>query len=361
VRVAIVEVALALVLLAGAGLMIRTLGRLTGVELGFKPDHVFTARLAIPEATRDDARRIATTDDVIARVGAIPGVVSAAAGYSIPIEGSNWNSVFWPWDKPIPPTHESVPSAAMVPVSPWYFAALGARIVRDAFTDADHTGAAPVAIVNETLASRTWPGQDPIGKRIKQGWPENPGEWRDVVGVVADIRFDGVIEEITMQVYMPFAQQPPGDFALLVRTTVDPRSIAGAAEAAVAAVNRDMPLARLGRMDAVLNDSIARPRMARLVLGVFAFVALALAAIGLFGLVAHAVTERRHEIAVRLALGATRAGVVRLLVASRVATAAVGAVAGVGLALAMTKSLAGLLFGVSRSTRRRSSPQWLAC
>jgi putative ABC transport system permease protein len=341
------EVALALVLLAGAGLMVRTLGRLAGVELGFQPDHVFHARLAIPEVRRDDARRIATTDAIIARVRAIPGVVSAAAGYSIPIDGSNWNSVFWPRDRPIPPTHEGVPFAAMVPVSPSYFAAIGARIVKGrAFTDADRAGAALVAIVNETLASHSWPGEDPIGKQIKQGWPEGAGAWREVVGVVADIRFEGVIDGVRMQVYMPFAQEPPGDFSLLVRTAVDPRSIAGAAQDAVASVNRDMPLAAVGTLDGVLNESIARQRMARLVLGVFAAVSVALAAIGLFGLVAHAVTERRHEIGVRLALGATRAGVVRLLVASGVATTAVGAVAGVGLALALTKSLAGLLFGV---------------
>jgi putative ABC transport system permease protein len=342
-----VEVALALVLLAGAGLMVRTLGRLTSVDLGFKTDHVLSARLQMPETAPDDARRIATMESILSRVGAIPGVVTAAAGYSMPIEGSNWNSVFWPQDRPIPPSHDNIPSAAMIPISPTYFEALDARIVKGrAFSSADRAGGAPVAIVNETLASRIWPGQDPIGKRLKQGWPETESDQREVVGVVADMKFEGIIEGAAMQVYMPLAQRTASDFTLLVRTAGDPRSVASAVQAAVASVNRDMPLAGLGPMDIVLNESIARQRLARLVLGVFALVALALASIGLFGLVAHAVTERRHEVGVRLALGATRAAIVRMLVAGGVTTAAVGAVAGVALALALTKSLGGLLFGV---------------
>jgi predicted permease len=301
----------------------------------------------MPETAADDAPRIATMEAILSRVGAIPGVITAAAGYSMPIEGSNWNSVFWPQDRPIPPTHENLPTAAMIPISPSYFDALDARIVKGrAFSSADRAGGAPVAIVNETLASRIWPGQDPIGKRVKQGWPETEGDRREVVGVVADMKFDGIIEGVAMQVYMPLAQRTASDFTLLVRTAGDPRSVASAVQAAVASVNRDMPLAGLGPMDIVLNESIARQRLARLVLAVFAIVALALASIGLFGLVAHAVTERRHEVGVRMALGATRAGIVRLLVSGGVTTAVAGAVAGVGLALALTKSLAGLLFGV---------------
>jgi putative ABC transport system permease protein len=342
-----VEVALALVLLAGAGLMARTLARLTSVDLGFTIDHVLSARLEIPEATPDEARRVATMETILTRVSAIPGVVSAAAGYSVPIDGSNWNSVFWPHDKPIPPTNDQLPAAGMIPVTPSYFETLGAHLVRGrAFSSADRAGAAPVVIVNETLASRIWPGQDPIGKRVKQGFPANPGAWLEVVGVVADLKFEGIVEGITMQVYMPYAQHSTSDFTLLARTAVDPRSLASAVQEAVGSVNRDMPLAGLGPMEVMLNESIARQRMARLVLGVFAIVALALASIGLFGLVAHAVTERRHEVGVRMALGATRAGIVRLLVTGGVTTAVLGAAAGVGLALALTKSLAGLLFGV---------------
>jgi len=335
------------VLLAGAGLMVRTLDRLTSVDLGFSTDHVLAARLEIPESSRDDARRLATMETILSRLRGIPGVVSAAAGHSMPIEGSNWNSIFWPQDKPIPTGRDGIPSAAMIPITPSYFDALGARIVKGrAFTDADRAGGIPVAIVNEALASRMWPGQDPIGRRVKQGWPENPGDWMEVVGVVADMRFEGIVEGQTLQVYMPMAQHATSDFTLLVRTAVEPGSVTSAVRAAVASVSRDLPLAGLGPMATVLNESIARQRMARLVLSVFAAVALTLASIGLFGLVAHAVTERRHEVGVRLALGATRAAIVRVLVSGGVTAAAAGAVGGVGLAFAATKSLSGLLFGV---------------
>jgi putative ABC transport system permease protein len=191
-----------------------------------------------------------------------------------------------------------------------------------------------------------WPGQDPLGKRVKQGFPESPNEWREVVGVVADMKFDGIVPEVAMQVYMPYAQRVTSDFALLVRTAGDPRALATAVRDAVASADPDVPVAGLGPMDVVLQESIARQRMARLVLGVFAAVALALASIGLFGLVAHGVTERRHEIGVRMALGATRGRIVRLLVSAGVATAVAGAVVGLGLALTLTKALTSLLFGI---------------
>ena len=250
----VVEVAMALVLLAGAGLMVRTLDRLTGVEAGFRPERLLTLRLTIPEAAPDRPRRIALMNDLVATVGALPGVETAAAGFSFPIDGSLWNSSFSAQDRPVPPSHDQLPSAAMVPISPGYFDALGAPLKRGRpFTDADGAGAAPVAIVNETLADRIWPGEDPIGKRLKQGWPERPGEWREVVGVVGDIKFEGVTLPTTMQVYLPFAQDPPADFAMLVRTAVDPASLATAVQDAVGSVNRDMPVAHLKTMEQVLD------------------------------------------------------------------------------------------------------------
>ena len=343
----VAEVALALVLLAAAGLMMRTLGRLTSVELGFSTANVLAARLEIPVPLTDEDRLRSTMDAILTRVRAIPGVVTAAAGYSMPIEGSNWNSVFWPQDRPAPAGREAIPSAAMIPITPSYFDALGARLVKGrVFTDADRAGGVPVVIVNEALASRIWPGQDPIGKRVKQGFPESPGEWREVVGVVGDIRFDGIQPEVALQVYMPYAQRVTTDFTLLARTAGDPRALVTAVRTAVSSVSPDLPLAGLGPMEVVLNESIARQRMARLVLGVFALVALTLASIGLFGLVAHGVTERRHEVGVRMALGATRAAIVRLLVSGGVATAVAGTVAGLGLALTVTRGLTSLLYGV---------------
>jgi predicted permease len=342
-----VEIALALMLLTGAGLMIRTLMRVTSIDAGFRPDHTVVANTSIPQATEDLPRRIATVHGILARLRAFPGVTAAGAGFSLPIDGSNWNSVFWPQDKPLPPTHDGLPSAAMVPITDGYFEALGARLVKGRWFDARDTATStPVAIVNEALAARIWPNQDPIGKQLKQGWPEGKGNWREVVGLVGDIKFEGMTERTTMQVYFPLPQDPPGAFWLVVRTAVDPASVTTAVTASVAAVNRDMPVANLQTMDDVVGESIARQRVARLVLAVFAAVALTLASIGLFGLVAHGVTERRHEVGVRLALGASRGAIVRTLVSGGVTAAVAGTAAGGVLSALAARSLESLLFGV---------------
>ena len=342
----VVEVALAIVLLTGAGLMARTLVRLMGVDAGFKVDHLLTLRVAVPEVKPDDERRTAVMNDVVTRIRALPGVVTVAAGYSIPIDGSNWNSSFTVQDKPAPASRGDLPSGGMIPISEAYFDALGTRIVRGrAFAASDAKGA-PVAIVNETLARRIWPGEDPIGKRLKQGWPETPNPWREVVGVVEDIRFEGIVWQTTMQVYMPFAQDPPADFSVLVRTAVPPASITGLVENEIAAVNRDMPVSARRTMEEILGQSIARERMALIVLGVFAVVALMLAAGGLYGLVAHSVTERTHEIGVRMALGAARNDVIRLVVVSGLSMTVAGVVIGVAGAAALSNTLEELVFGV---------------
>jgi putative ABC transport system permease protein len=343
----VAEVALALILLTAAGLMIRTLASLTGVETGFKADHLLTMRLVLPAGHDDHPTRIALVNDLLARTRALPGVTSAGAGFSLPIDGSNWNSSFSVRDKPVPPTHDLLPSAGMIPVSESYLETLGARLTRGRlFTAADGPGAAPVAVVNEALAKKMWPGEDAVGKYLKQGWPERPGTWRQVVGVIADIRFEGVTEETTMQVYMPLAQDPPGDFTLALRTAVDPASMRSAVEAVVSSISRDMPASLVRTMEQVLDQSIARQRMALLVLSVFAAVALVLAASGLYGLVAHSVTERTHEIGVRMALGAERGDVIRLVIGHGLSMTLAGIVAGVAGAAALSTSLEGLVFGV---------------
>jgi putative ABC transport system permease protein len=343
----VAEVALALVLLTAAGLMVRTLTRLTGVDTGLKPDHLLTLRLVLPAAYKSPEQRLAVVTDLLARVRAVPGIVTAGAGYSLPIDGSIWSSSFSARDKPVPPTHDLLPSAGMIPVSDAYLEALGTRLTRGRlFTAADGPDAAPVAVINETLAAKVWPGEDPIGKFLKQGWPERPGPWRQVVGVIADIKFEGITEPTTMQVYMPLAQDPPADFTLALRTAVEPGSVRPSVEAIVTAISRDMPVSRVRTMEQVLDRSIARQRMALLVLSVFAAVALILAASGLYGLVAHSVTERTHEIGVRMALGAARRDVIRLVIVHGLSMTAAGIVAGVIGAAALSKSLQGLVFGV---------------
>jgi putative ABC transport system permease protein len=236
----------------------------------------------------------------------------------------------------------------MIPVTESYLEALGARLTRGRlFTAADGATSPLVAVVNETLASKIWPGEDAVGKYVKQGWPESSTPWRQVVGVIADIKFQGLTEDTTMQqLYMPLAQNPPGDFTVALRTAVEPASMRSAVEAVVSSVSRDMPVSLMRTMQEVLDASIARQRMALIVLGVFALVALVLAASGLYGLVAHSVTERTHEIGVRMALGAERRDVIRLVIGHGLSMTIAGIVIGVGGAAALSKSLEGLVFGV---------------
>ncbi len=345
----VVEVALALILLTGATLMLRTLQRMTAVDTGFTPERLVTMELSLRGDRWDDERRDAFVNDVLTRVRALPGVDGAAAVLSLPVDGSNWNSVFIADGVPLPARREDLPSAAITPASPDYFRTMGIAIVRGrTFSEADNTAkAAPVVVINETMARRLWPGQNPVGKRFKQGWPETPSPWREIVGIVRDIKVFGLTEPTPMQVYMPFGQDAPRDFPIVVRGSGDMAGLATSVQKTIHAVDADVPIYAVRPMSDIIGSSMARERIAGLVLTVFAIVALTLAAVGLYGLVAQGVIERRHEIGVRIALGATARQVVRLVVAGGLSMAAVGAAIGIGGALVMTRSLEGLLFGVA--------------
>jgi putative ABC transport system permease protein len=347
----VVEVALALVLLTGAGLMIRTVMELMHVDTGFRTDHLLTLQLSHRGEQWTSQKRVAFLDDALSRVRALPGISNAAAALSLPIDGSQWNSVFVAEGQPAPARRDLIPNAAMTPVSAGYFDTMGMRLSRGRlFTSADGPDAAPVIVINESLAKRIWPGEDPIGKRLKQGWPETPeriSPWREVIGVVGDVTFEGLSEVTPLQVYFPFAQVPLGDLAFIVRTQVDPASVRASVETALRALDRDMPIYSVRTMEQVVESSIARERMAVLVLAVFAAVALTLASIGLYGVVAHGVTERTHEIGVRIALGAERRHVLGLVVRQGLSMAAIGTAIGIAGAVALSRWIEGLLFGVT--------------
>jgi putative ABC transport system permease protein len=343
----VIEVALALILLTGAGLMVRTLGEIARVDAGFRVDHLLTVRASVSSDRRDAAHRVAFFDDLLARLRAIPGVRSAGLASRLPIDGSDWNSIFLVSGKPAPPRAE-MPSAAFTPASAGYLETLGTRLRRGRLFDArDRPDAPKTIVINETMARRTWPGEDPIGQRLKQGWPESPTPWREVVGVVADVKFEGLAEPTPMQIYMPIAQEPPSDFAIAVRTSGDPQAWRSAVEAAVHAIDRDVPTFSVRTMDELVQTSTSRERMSALVLLVFAGVALVLASVGLYGVVSHGVTERAHEIGVRMALGASTSSVLGLVVGQGVAAAGAGAAIGLAGALALSRVMEGLLFGVT--------------
>ncbi|HZR26115.1 MAG TPA: ABC transporter permease [Vicinamibacterales bacterium] len=345
----VVETALAIVLLVGAGLTMRTLQALTRVDTGFQPDHLVTMRVNLAGDAWTPARRLNFVTEVQSRVSAIPGVTRAAIAYSLPIDGSQWNSVFVAADKPEPIRAET-PSAAMSPIGPQYFDALGMKVLAGRPFDARDSATSPrVGIINETLARRIWPGESAIGKRVKQGWydsPESFSPWIEIVGVVGDVKFEGVTAETPMQLYLPLPQVPIRTPAIIVRTASDPASVVHAVEAIVHDIDKDLPVYSIRTMDQLLDSSIARQRMAMVVFAVFAGVALLLAAIGLYGVVAQGVTERTHEIGVRMALGADRRHVLTLVVRQGLSMALLGVVVGIVTAAALSRSIQSILFGV---------------
>ena len=343
----VVEVAVALVLLTGAGLMVQTLRHLTLVDTGFRSDHLLTLRTSLRGDRWNEERRIAFFDDLRSRIKAVPGVHDAALVSALPVDGSDWNSVFIAAGKPVPSRPE-LPSAAMTMVSVGYFETMGTRLIRGRlFTSADGRRATPTIVVNESLARRVFPHEDAIGQRLKQGWPESPGTWREVVGVVADVKFEGVSDLTPMQVYMPIAQETPRNVAIVVRASGQPASLQAPVETLVHSMDRDLPIYSVRTMDHLLETSMARERMGVLVLTVFAVLALTLASVGLYGVVAHGVTERTHEIGVRMALGAETRHVLGLVVGQGLATVLAGLAIGVGAALALSRTMQGLLFGVT--------------
>lgn len=346
----VVETALALMLLTGAGLMSRTLQQLTQVDTGFRTDHLLTTRFILAgERWTEDKRRV-FHDEVLSRVRALPGVTHAALAFSLPIDGSNWNSIFIVADKPVPPRAE-LPSSAFSPISAGYFETMGTRLIRGRTFDARDTATSGrVLIVNESLARNLWPGEDPIGKRLKQGWPETPerfAPWREVIGVVADVKLNGVMVETPMQAYLPIAQDPSRSLAIVVRTATDPAALGTAVETAVHQIDKDLALFSVRTMDQILDTSLARQRMSMVVFIVFAIVALTLASVGLYGVVAHGVTERTHEIGVRIALGAEQRHVLGLVIRQGLSMTLAGTVVGLAGAVALSKSIQGLLFGVT--------------
>ena len=209
----VIETALALVLLTGAGLMMRTLQELTQVETGFRSDHLLTTRFMLAGEQWTPEKRLPFYADLLSRLRALPGVTNAAFAFSLPIDGSNWNSIFIVADKPVPPRAQ-LPSAAFTPVSAGYFETMGMRLVRGRYFDSTETPTSPkVVVVNESLARRLWPGEDAVGKRLKQGWPETPSAWREVVGVVGDVKFNGVTADTPMQAYLPLEHEPSRSLA----------------------------------------------------------------------------------------------------------------------------------------------------
>jgi putative ABC transport system permease protein len=356
------EVALATVLLIGASLLIRSVYELTRVDPGFRPERLLTMQIGLPGSRYEGERRSTFVQEMQARMGVLPGVTSAAVGLNFPMMDFNWSSIFVVADRPVPPRNQ-LPASIFSPVETGFFDTFGIPLLRGrTFLDSDDADAPRVVVVNQALANRFWPNENPIGKRLKQGWPESETPWREIVGVVGDTKQLGLDEEPMMQTYIPARQFPLWEVRLALRTEVEPLTLVVPAKEVVRSMDPDLTVYEIETMDDIISSSVAPRQFTMVLLGIFAALALVLAAIGLYGVIAYTVARRTQEIGVRVAMGATRTEIFRLVVRQGMGLSVLGAIVGTLGALALIRLLSGLLFGVgAKDPLTFSAVPFIAC
>jgi predicted permease len=338
----IAEMALAVVLLTGAGLLIRSFVELTRVDTGFRPERAATFRVTFQGAAYESGDLVRSrVDELLERIGALPGVTAVAATTTLPLTGLGtiWN--FAVEGAPPPPPNVNA-EIAVTRVTPGYFRTIGAPLVRGRdITAADRSDAAPVALINEAAARRWFPGEDPIGRRVTAG-----PDVREIVGIVGDVLQHNPGQAAVPQLFIPYAQRTTSSVRIVVRTAGDPLAQAPAIRAEVRALDPELPLTDFTPLEQLVSASVARPRFYTALLTLFAAVALALAATGIFGVMSYTVAQRRREIGIRIALGARAPDVLRMVVGRAMALAGAGLVLGTIVALALGRVLRRQLFGV---------------
>ncbi|MGB7921787.1 MAG: ABC transporter permease [Pyrinomonadaceae bacterium] len=342
------EIALSLVLLVSAGLLTKSFMRLLNVNPGFNPDNVLTVGVALPPAKyTEEAQQSAFFRETLERLKNSPGIVSAAAVFPLPLSGSNRINTFQIAGRPVP-AHGEEPEAHDRVTTPDYFQAMGIPVIKGrVFTERDGADAPPVIVVNESFARRFFPDEDPLGKRIIMDAEQNP-KGNEIVGVVGDVRHRALDAEGGAELYFSYLQMPERSMALVIRAqAVDPMSVASSIRGVVQQVDKDQPLSNIQTMNQLLADSVARRRFNMLLLGIFSAVALLLAAVGIFGVMNYSVSQRTHEIGIRMALGAQAGDVLRMVVGQGMILALIGVAAGLIAAFALTRVMSNLLFGVS--------------
>jgi putative ABC transport system permease protein len=348
------EVSLALVLLIGAGLMMKSFFRLLDADPGFSSDRVLVMVVSLPEARYDQpAKSRAFFEQVLERLDGTPGI--EARGITTPLLGG-WQTGFRVEGQPEPPPGQG-PSTDIARVGGDFFQVMGIRLIRGrTFTEQDREGQPLVCIVDETMARTYWPGEDPIGKRLHLGGgghdqPEKP--WLTVVGVVAHVKNYGVDQESRVETYVPALQDPIGFAVVVVKTSAETAGVTSAVRAAVQAVDKDVPVFSTRPLAEIVADSRAPKRLSAQLLAGFAVLALLLAAIGIYGVMSYSVTQQTREIGIRVALGAQRRDILKMVVGQGMALAAIGVALGLAMALSLafglTEVLSTVLFRVSRT------------
>ena len=346
------EVALSLVLLVGAGLMIRSFSRLLAVDPGFKADHVLTAFVSLPVSKYPKREeQTAFFDRLLERLHNIPGVSAAGVISDIPLYGGSSTGFDVEGHPEAAPGHRPLTDYRLI--NPDYFAAMGMRLVKGrAFSRYDTEAAPGVVIINETMAKRFMAGEDPVGKRLALSG--DPKDLREIVGVVADVRNYGVDAEVKPEVYVPFVQNAASYLSgmtsaltVVVRSSIEPTALGATLREQVQLLDKDQPVSAIKTMEWYLADSMAQRRFNMLLLAVFAGLALVLAAVGIYGVIAYTVTQRTHEMGIRIALGARGGDILRLVFSNAMVTTVAGIFIGLAAAFGLTRLLRSLLYQVT--------------
>jgi putative ABC transport system permease protein len=342
------EIALALVLLIGAALTIRSLVRLQSVNPGFRTERLLTVPVFLPAARYPVGdKRVVFYDTLLEQVRRLPGVESVSAVNCLPLRGGCWDSIYLIEGRPIP-SRENLPDADFNTAQPGYFRTMGIPLLagRD-FDERDGPASTRVVIVSQTFARENWPSEDPLGKRVKQDWPEGTGPWMTVIGIVGDAKRRGLDAAFRAEAYKASRQTDPAGLFLVVRTRVaDPETLVRAVGREIHTLDADLPVWGVRTMEFYTGRATATRRFPMMLLATFAGVALVLAAVGIYGVVSYAVAQRTHEMGIRIALGAAAPDVLRLVVGYGLRLALAGVALGLAGATGLTRFLKAVLFGV---------------
>jgi putative ABC transport system permease protein len=342
------EVALTLVLLVCAGLLIRSVLRLKNVDTGFNPKNILAMNIGLPSARYPKPEnQIAFYKQVMERIAALPGVKAAGTTSVLPLSDNFDGRGLLVEDQPRARGEEI--SVDLYVTTPGYIRAMDIPLLRGrAFSEQDTADSFKVALINKTMAEQLWPNQDPLGKRIKfPGSEKSPQPWRTIVGVVSNVAQYALDKQAPMQMYLPHEQFPTSFNSIVVKTETDPTGLIGAVRREILAVDKDQAVYNITTLEQLLNESILIRRFFMSLLLVFAAVALILAAVGIYGVMSYVASQRTHEIGIRMALGAQARDVLKLVMANGMVLAMSGVLLGLLIAFAVTRVLAGLLFGVT--------------
>jgi putative ABC transport system permease protein len=337
-----------MVLLTGAGLLMRSFAQLTSVNPGFEPNHVVKAMVSLPQFQYATPKQWADfSEELMTRLQAQPGMQDSAVAGPLPIVDCCVNLAFQIAGN-APPQAGTADTANYVPASPRYFSVMGIPLLRGRlFNESDSPSSPAVALISEALAKRYFPNEDPLGRHLTFGFPVNGVVSREIVGIVGNIHDVSLGKDPGPMLYVPYAQAPLYGGEIVVKSTLSASAVVGAIRSVTHSIDKNLPVTDIAQLPDVLNASVAQPRFRTLLLGLFGAIALILAAVGIFGVISYSVSRRTHELGIRMALGAQPGSVVSMILRETLALTLIGIAIGVPCAVAAARLVTHLLFNVA--------------